>query len=69
MKNFALHNAILEKETTQREIANKSGVPEPYISETIHGRRILSEYHQVKVAEALGKKREDVFGENQSCHG
>lgn len=59
--NFNLQNALLEKGLTQRALSDRAKVPEGYISEVIHGKRILSEQHQKSIAQALGKKREDIF--------
>jgi len=60
--NHNLRNAILENGLTQRALSDRSNVPEGYISEVIHGKRILSEQHQLAIAAALGKKREEIFG-------
>lgn len=67
--NFKLQNIILERGITQRILSDRAKVPEGYISEVIHGKRILSEQHQTSIAKALGKRREDIFQPWQNFDG
>lgn len=57
---------LLEKDMTQRCLGEKTGIPEAYISHFIHGRFIFPEESQLKIAEALGIRKEDIFESDTS---
>lgn len=62
MNEAKLKQILIEKGLTQRDLANKTRIPEAYISHFIHGRFIFNETSQNKIAQALGVKKEEIFG-------
>ena len=63
MKKIKLKNALWGLNITQREAADKSGVPEGYLSMYIHGKFNLSEDQKNKISQALDLPQKDLFEE------
>ncbi|MBT2576869.1 helix-turn-helix transcriptional regulator [Bacillus sp. ISL-8] len=59
-----IREARLEKGWTQLELAKKSGVPQPTLSQIESGERKYPTYQNIKkIAEALGIKTEELMEE------
>ena len=56
-----LRNALLVRDLTQRAAADKSGVPEAYISMYLHGKYVFTEEQKDKLAQALGFPKTELF--------
>lgn len=63
MKNTRLRNALIYLDMTQRAAADKSGVPEAYISMYFHGKYILTEEQKDKISQALNFLKTELFDE------
>ena len=63
-KNLKLATKIKEKDTTQRELSKKAGIPESYISYHLHGRWNFNRVEQEKIAEVLGVDSREIFAES-----
>jgi transcriptional regulator with XRE-family HTH domain len=59
--NTKLKAALLEAGMTQRGLAEKTKIPENYISMVIHGKYFLDEMQMLKVAVVLGREETRLF--------
>ena len=64
MRNIQLKLAFFEAGLSQREVAERTGIPEVYISLAVHGRYVLDEAQKNKIATALNKEKVEIFGNN-----
>lgn len=62
-KNKALRLALFEKGISQRELSNRTHIPEAYISRAINGSFILTPQKKDRIAEALDKSVSELFGD------
>ena len=63
MLNMPLKIRIIERYQTQADFAQEIGIDDSLVSKVVRGRRSLSEEDQIKWANALGHKVEDIFPE------
>ncbi len=61
-RNGKLKAAIFEAGLSQRQLARETGIPEAHVSMGLNGKFIFDEDQQRRVAMALGKSREELFG-------
>jgi len=61
--NLALKKALFERKMSQQELADKTEIPQSYISRLIRGNMILSRPRLVLIAEVLDKSVAELFGE------
>jgi transcriptional regulator with XRE-family HTH domain len=60
-KNNKLRQVLFEAEMTQRELADRTNIPEAYISFYIHGRFILDTDQKRIIAKVLKKPQKELF--------
>ena len=61
IRNIELKKAIFEEDTTQREIAKKTCIPENLLSLAIHGKFNLNMIQKAKIADALKRDVTELF--------
>jgi hypothetical protein len=59
--NRKLRDAIFKAGLTQTRLAELSNVPKQYISLHIHGRFILTNTQQKRIADALSRPQDELF--------
>lgn len=59
--NIKLKTSIILSGYTQRQLSEQIGIKEQVISGAIHERLLLSESEKQKIADALGRRPEDLF--------
>ena len=69
IKNSRLKIVMFEKNITQENLSQKTGIPRAYISLAVNGRFNLDRPQKRKIAKALGMLDRDVFPENQIVEG
>lgn len=63
MKNTRLRNALIYLDMTQRQAADKAGIPEAYISMYFHGKYIFTEEQKDKISQTLNFSKTELFDE------
>lgn len=63
MKNTRLRNALIYLDMTQREAADKTDIPEAYLSMYFHGKYIFTEEQKDKISQALNFPKTELFDE------
>jgi transcriptional regulator with XRE-family HTH domain len=57
-----LKAAFLEEGIPAVKVAKMAGIPNSYLSQAINGRYVLDESQMQKIAEALNRKPDELFG-------
>jgi len=60
-KNIRLKTALFEADIKQNQLAEKAGIPENIISLVVNGRYNLTEAEQIKIAQVLEMKVQELF--------
>jgi transcriptional regulator with XRE-family HTH domain len=53
---------LMDLGITQKELAERAGIPRPYVNLIVNGRLMPSDTQRVAIAGALGKDPQELFG-------